>query len=178
MENTIEHFHSLLDSFHSTMLVTANRDGKLCGRPMAIADLTEKMELWFITAKNSEKVGEIEQHQEVYLTFQNDNNCYLALRGSASIVNDKNKVADLWREPFRVWFPKGKDDPSIALIKVIPIEGEYWDNEGLNKLLYTFEAIKAYVKGTVPEIHEDEQHAKVHLRPNDSPRTLVSSEKV
>ena len=72
-------------------------------------------------------------------------------------------MEELWREPFKAWFPKGKDDPELALVSVTPQDGEYWDTEGLKKIKYLFEAAKAYATGTTPHIDEGEQHAKVKL---------------
>jgi hypothetical protein len=66
----------------------------------------------------------------------------------------------------RAWFPKGKDDPNIALLAVHPEEGEYWDNEGFKKVMYLLETAKAYAKGERPHIEDGEQHAKVALVAN------------
>ena len=40
----------------------------------------------------------------------------------------------IWKEPYKVWFPKGPDDPEIVLVEVDLMEAEYWDNRGMNKL--------------------------------------------
>ncbi len=44
-----------------------------------------------------------------------------------------------------------------------PEEGEFWDNEGFNKIKYLFESAKAYVTGQTPEVAEGEQHGVVQL---------------
>ena len=40
-------------------------------------------------------------------------------------------IAELWKEPFRVWFPGGKEDATISLISVHPQGAEYWDSQGV-----------------------------------------------
>jgi hypothetical protein len=43
------------------------------------------------------------------------------------------------------------------------MDAEYWDNRGMNKLEYLFEAARAYVKGEKPHVAEVDQHAKAIL---------------
>ena len=77
-------------------------------------------------------------------------------------VATRAKVAELWKEPFRVWFPGGREDPDIALIAVEPERAEYWDNSGFHKLQYLWEAAGAYVTGDTPKVEEGEQHGVLH----------------
>ena len=37
----------------------------------------------------------------------------------------------MWREPMRAFFPGGKDDPDITLIRVQIKSAEYWDGPGM-----------------------------------------------
>ena len=79
------------------------------------------------------------------------------------IVHEPSRVRQLWREPFRTWFPGGPDDPDLRLLVVEPRLAEYWDNRGANGLEYMFEAAKAYVSGIRPEVDEGDQHGRVPL---------------
>lgn len=127
---------------------------------MAIAGLEESLEVWFFTHR-SEKVEELEESPEVQVCCQSDRECYVALSGTAEVTDDRAKVRELWREPFRVWFPKGTDDPDLLLIRVRPRIGEYWDNSGTKRLSYLFKAAAAYVTGTTPAV--DKEHGKTVL---------------
>jgi hypothetical protein len=68
----------------------------------------------------------------------------------------------LWSSSWKIWFPKGKNDPSICLIKVAATQGEYWDSSGMEGFQYFFEGVKAIFKGRTPEMDQS-QHAKVRL---------------
>jgi general stress protein 26 len=83
---------------------------------------------------------------------------YVSVDGTASISRDRQKIAELWKEPFRVWFPGGKDDPGIALIAVRPQAVEYWDSKGWKKVSYLLKAAQAYASGTTPQIEEGKEH--------------------
>jgi general stress protein 26 len=163
-EEERSHFIALLKKFRSAMLVTLGEGESFHSRPMAIARVEEDGRLWFITAAQSTKVHEIEADSQVAVTVQDGDAAFVALSGRASLVDDRQKVAELWREPFRAWFPGGKDDPSIELILVRPERGEYWDNKGINRITYLWETIKAYATGTRPEVHEGEHHGAVLLK--------------
>ncbi len=158
-----EHFQKLLEQFQIAMLVTHTTDGHLRARPMTLANVEANGRLWFITDSETAKAHEIEHESDVLVVCQNDRAVYLSLQGRARLVQDRPKIQELWQEPFRVWFPKGKDDPHLALIQVEPIEGEYWDNQGLKKVRYMLEAVKAYATGTTPAVHEGEQHGRLQF---------------
>lgn len=158
-----EHLYKLLKQFSTAMLVTHAGLGKLRARPMAIAQIEDDGRVWFITGAESAKSHEIELDTHVHIICQNDRSAYLSLSGRAELVRDRAKVAELWQEPFRLWFPGGREDPSIELIAVRPEEGEFWDNEGFNKIKYLFQAAKACATGTKPEVTEGAQHGCVRL---------------
>jgi general stress protein 26 len=130
---------------------------------MAVAQTEDDGRVWFITDAQSARAHEIETDAHVHVVRQNDRSAYLSLGGRTELVHDRAKVAEFWKEPFRIWFPSGKDDPHLVLIAVRPEKGEYWDNEGTNKIKYLFKAVKAYTTGRTPEIAEGEPHGHVPL---------------
>lgn len=158
-----EHFISLLKKFSNVMLVTHTGDHGFHARPMAVAKVEDDGLLWFITSEETVKVHEIELDSHVHLIAQDGNSAFLSLTGRASLIGDREKIAHLWQEPYRVWFPKGKDDPTIELIAVRPERGEFWDSTGANRYKYLWEVAKAYMTGTTPVIAEGDQHGKVRL---------------
>tara|TARA_R110002049_G_scaffold305056_1_gene501021 strand:+ start:69818 stop:70300 length:483 start_codon:yes stop_codon:yes gene_type:complete len=151
----------LIEDFDNAMLVTHGNDEGLQARPMAIADATENGEIWFITDRNSGKIAEIESNPEVGVTMQSGNR-FVMLSGTARVVDDQAKIESLWKEVWKVWFPKGKSDPAITLIHVVPSAGEYWDNSGLNGLKYLIKAGKAYFEGDKPA-KDEKLNASVKL---------------
>lgn len=145
------------------MLVTHGRSETFHARPMALAQVEADCRIWFLTHRDSAKAHEIETDTHVLVICQQDHHAYLSLSGRATLVDDRAKTAELWKEPFRVWFPKGKDDPELALISVTPEDGEFWDNSGFRKIKYLMESAAAYVIGRQPRLKEGEVHGVVHL---------------
>src|SRR4029079_1600349 len=97
----------------------------------------------------------------VSVTFQSRAQ-FASVHGNAYIVRDRALIEKLWSEAWRIWFPGGKDDPSLCLIRVEAREGEYWDNAGTQGVKYVLETVKAYAKGETPNV-DAKQNAKVGL---------------
>ncbi|MEP6662338.1 MAG: pyridoxamine 5'-phosphate oxidase family protein [Verrucomicrobiota bacterium] len=158
MENPTEKIRELLKKFDTAMLVTQGH-----GRPMGIAEVSENGDVWFFTARDTAKVHEIQQNEKVLIICQNDHARYLSLAGHADLISDRNKAKELWKESYKTWFPGGAEDRDLLLIRVRPHEVEFWDNSGFKGAKYLFEAAKAYVTGTRPDVHDPNQHGKVNL---------------
>jgi general stress protein 26 len=153
----------LLADFHVAMLVTRTPEGKLRSRPMALADIGSAGELWFITQRDSGKLDDLARDNHVNVSMQSAMK-FVSISGTASAVKDRERVAELWNESWKVWFPGGKDDPSLLLLQISGEAGEYWDNSGLSGIKYLIEAGKAYLAGTRPNVAGDPNvHGKVNL---------------
>lgn len=156
-----EKYRELLEGFDMAMLVTRTDDGDLRGRPMAVADLDEDGSLWFLTQRDAPKIDEIAHDSHVGVVMQGDFK-YISISGKAKTVEDRAKVAELWSEGWKTWFPGGKDDPKLQLLKVEPNAGEYWDNSWSSGIKYLFKAGKAFLTGTRPDVEGDPKiHGKV-----------------
>jgi general stress protein 26 len=153
----------LLEDFDTAMLVTRTASNKLRSRPMALADIEPGGCMWFITERNSGKLDEIARNHDVNVAMQSKFK-FVSISGTATPVEDRAKVAELWNEAWRVWFPGGKDDPTLILLKVQGETGEYWDNSGASGIKYLIEAGKAYLSGTKPSVDGDPKvHGKVAM---------------
>jgi len=90
---------------------------------------------------------------------------YVSISGTARPHEDRAKVAQLWNEAWKTWFPGGQDDPNLLLLKVQGRSGEYWDNSGSSGVKYLIEAGRAYLKGTEPDVEGDPKiHGSVKLQ--------------
>lgn len=110
------------------MMTTAEDDGTLRSRPMATQDMAFDGTLWFFTLEDSPKVGEVQQNRQVNLSYAKpDDELYVSISGTAQVVRDQQKIKELWKPLLKAWFPKGQDDPELALLKVDVRQAEYWD---------------------------------------------------
>jgi general stress protein 26 len=161
-QNTQAHLLELLESFDTAMMVTRTADDGMRARPLSLSDQHDRLQLYFATSVDSPKVGEILWDPEVLITLQ-DSKRYVSIGGIATITRDRSLIDRLWREAWRVWFPQGKDDPSLCLVVVRPRTAEYWDQGGAKGIKYLFEMAKAYATGTTPDSGASSDNQKVHF---------------
>ncbi len=161
-QNPQKHLYDLLKDFSNAMLVSNDQSGRMHARPMAIADLKPDADAYFATSIQSPKAGEIQNFPEVLISFQSATQ-FASISGTATLVKDRELIDRLWSEEWRAWFPGGKDDPDLVLIRVDAREGEFWDNGGLNGLSYAFEGLKAILKGEKLQNDKGGSHAKIRL---------------
>lgn len=141
------------------MLTTHSSHG-LHSRPMATQELEFQGELWFLSRQQSGKVDEIEHGGMVNLTYVNSGaHAYVSLSGRAELSQDRAKIDELWKPMHMAWFPLGKDDPEIMVIKVMVDEAEYWDAPG-NALVRSYQLLKAVVTQGKSKVGD---HQKVAL---------------
>jgi general stress protein 26 len=160
-EEKADRLYDMIKDFNNAILVTRVADGRSHARPMAVAEIRPDGDIFFATDVHSPKVAEIAGNPDVVVTFQSGSQ-FAAVAGRAEVVRDRTLIEELWSEPWKVWFPEGKTDPSLCLIRVDGRQGEYWDNAGAQGIKRAFQTAKAYMKGKTPDLDE-KQNAKVHL---------------
>lgn len=164
-QNKAEGLNKLKDKIKDikvAMLTSADTDGSLHTRPMHTQELKDDGLLWFFTGKNSGKIAEIKADSHVSLGYADPAcNTYVAVCGKASLVTDKAKIDELWHDMLKAWFPEGKNDPNIALLKVTPESGEFWDSPS-SSMVQLFGMAKAMVTGE-PYKPGPGEHGKINM---------------
>lgn len=129
------------------MLTTQAQGGELHSRPMATQEQDSDGSLWFFTYFDSGKTAELEANPQVNVAYVDPaTNRYVSVAGRGRISRDRAKMQELWKEPLKAWFPKGLDDPDIALLHVEVSSAQYWDSpSGLMVMLGGY--LKAKVTG-------------------------------
>lgn len=140
----------LIKEVKVAMLVTQDAQHNLSARPMVGQQDTFDGTLWFFTWANSPKTAELQTSNKVLLAYSHPaKQDYVSVQGHARVVRDQAKVKELWSEPMRTWFPKGSDDPNIALIAVDVDTAEYWDAPS-STMVHAYGYVKAVVTGEPP----------------------------
>ena len=153
-----EKVRELIKDVQTTVMVTHGDGEKLRGRPMVAAGLDpDGRTLWFFSASGTEKTAEIARNDRVLLSYSDPSSQnYVAVSGTARVVRDVAKQKELWTESMKTWFPKGAEDPAIALIAVEMTGAEYWDSPS-STLLHAYGYVKATLTGEPPKGGENER---------------------
>lgn len=144
------------------MLTTIDETGDLHSRPMsANGEIDPNGDIWFFTGVSSHKVGEVGRSPKVNVSFADPKNQhYVSITGVAELVRDRQKIAELWKPEFTMWFPEGKDDPEIALLRINLEKAEYWDSPS-STVAYALSFVSSLVTGKQPDFGENK---KLELR--------------
>ncbi len=68
--------------------------------------------IWLATGGGSRKAGEIRRSGRLTLGYQHHpDRAYVALIGRAALFEDRAEIRRRWVETWRVYFPRGPDDP-------------------------------------------------------------------
>jgi general stress protein 26 len=129
------------------MLTTRDPDGSLTARPMTVAQKEFDGTLWFFTSQTAPLVGSIGADPDVGVQFVDTHkDLYVSLSGEAMIERDRVRIDGLWKPLMKAYFPKGKDDPDLALVRIDVYKAEYWDVKE-SKPVQLFKMAKAIIKG-------------------------------
>jgi len=155
-EDDLQKLRELVKDIDFCMLTTVDETGHLHSRPMSSnGDIDPDGSLWFFTSASSHKVDEIAKLPRVSVSFADpDNQRYVSISGTAQLVRDRKKIDELWRPEFKMWFPNGKDDPDVALLRVSTEQAEYWDSPA-STIGYVLNFVSSLVSGKEPDLGEN-----------------------
>lgn len=158
-----ENLQKLIDKIKDidfAMMTTVDDDGSLRSRPMSTQQIGEDGVAWFFTGYESGKTHEIKNDAHVNLSYSKpDDNMYVSVSGRATVSKDKAKIDELWTPAMKAWFPEGKEDPNVGLIRVDIDKAEYWDSPN-NKVVHLIGFVKATLSG---ESYSPGENKKIDL---------------
>ncbi|GAA4733843.1 pyridoxamine 5'-phosphate oxidase family protein [Flavisolibacter ginsenosidimutans] len=145
-KEALNKFKKLVEDIRVCMFITATNSDEHT-RPMSTIKVEDDGTLWFFTDVRSIKVDEVTRERDVHLTYAHPGKeSYLDVWGKASVVTDRQQIKEKWSPVVKAWFPKGDEDPNLALLKIKPADVYYWDAES-GKMVQFFKMAVAAVTG-------------------------------
>lgn len=138
--------YEIVEALDIAMLTTLDGRGNLHTRPMANQEADENGDIWFFTDKDGSVAKNVKANPRLSLGYSNASSRYAAIVGKGEMVSDPGMIAEKWSEDMKAWFPKGKSDPNLVLLKVTPDKGEYWD-AGQSTIISAIGYFKAKITG-------------------------------
>ena len=130
-------------------MLTTEDGGMLRARPMVAAQDEFDGNLWFYTRASSHKTAEATKSPVCVTYADGGKQDYVSLSGHAELVRDKATLIAHWSEPMRTWFPGGKDDPDLAMLRIHIDAAEYWDAPN-QTMVHAYGYLKAVLTGSSP----------------------------
>ena len=157
-ESDYEKLKEMIKDIDLCMLTTVDESNNLHSRPMSLnGDVDDQGNLWFFTSSNSHKASEIERTPNVNVSFiDSDQQHYVSISGDAELVQDKQKIKELWKPVLKAWFPDGPDQADVALLKVKVKKAEYWDTPS-STIAQAISFVSAIFSGKQVEMGENKK---------------------
>jgi general stress protein 26 len=149
----IEKVSKLIESARIALVTSVGEEGQLVSRPLAMQDREFDGTLWFFTPDPSPKTEQVAANDQVNVALQVDDG-WVSIAGTASVSKDRAMIDELWNKHAEAWFENGKDDPSVALLRVKADSAEYWSIES-GKVVSAIKYAKAIITGDRPDIGDN-----------------------
>ena len=147
-QEAIEKLKDMVDKIDMGMMGTYQEGSEfIYAVPMSRQEVDEQGNIWYLLSSESETYHNLEKNKNLSILFSDTSNFnFLSLNGQAEISQDQARIDKYWNKMVEAWFEKGKEDPRIRVLKVVPSEAHYWDNK-TNKLVTMFKVLSSAVTG-------------------------------
>ena len=122
-------------------------------QPMTAYADKEEGALWFFTKRTSDLVKEtgFEGHAAMFCVLSKDQEFQACVGGDLVADHDREKIGKYWNAVAAAWFPEGKDDPDLTLLKFTPADAQVWVSRS-GPLNFAWEIAKANATKTIPDV--------------------------
>lgn len=113
----------------SDMTLMLGLDGVEDGhaRPMTAQIEREHGPIWFFTARDNAIVKKCALGSRAIATYASKgHDIFATIHGGLTVDTDRDVIDRLWNRYVAAWFPGGKDDSKLALLRLDPERAEIW----------------------------------------------------
>ena len=108
--------------------------------------------LWFFTRKDTDLAQAVNAGGDAAFIFL-DRKLQACIDGKLSLAHDRERIDRYWNAHVAAWYPEGKDDPMLTLLRLDVTEAAVWITEG-GPLKYAFEVARANTSKSTPDVGE------------------------
>jgi general stress protein 26 len=108
--------------------------------------------IWFFTRDDTDFARDVAVGgQSGMFTYQSkDQEVYACIHGDLSIDFDRERLDKYWNPVLAAWYPEGKDDPHLTMIRFDGDDGRIWVSKK-GPVGFMFEVVKANLTKTLPD---------------------------
>ena len=123
-------------------------------QPMTAFRDGETSTIWFFTRDDTDlaKDAAVGSGQSAMFHYgSKDQNVWACIHGELSVHGPDRDVIDrYWNPVLAAWYPDGKDDPNLTILRFEAGDGRVWVNEG-GFVRFAYEIAKANLTKTLPD---------------------------
>jgi len=99
-------------------------------RPMTAQFDDARAPIWFFTSNESELLQSLGEGTHAIATFAaKDHDLFATMHGQLQLDTDRATIDRFWNRFVAAWFPGGKDDPKLTLLRFEAESAEIWLDE-------------------------------------------------
>lgn len=138
-----------IDNHHTGMLGITGDSHHF--QPMTAFVEKDRDTLWFFTRRETDLAQAVDGGEATFIFL--DDHLQACIDGSLTLSHDQARIDRFWNVHVAAWYPDGKDDPQLTLLRLDVREAAVWIREG-GPLKYAFEVAKANASHSTPDIGE------------------------
>lgn len=151
-DEELKTINDIIKATRFATVTTRTADGELVSRPLAVLDREFDGTVWFFTQDPSPKTDDIAGDPHVNVAYA-DGASAVSLSGTAAVDRDQARIDEFWNPWAEAWFEGGRQDPTVALLRVDATSAEYWHIDK-PAVVRGFEVVKALVTRSAPDVGE------------------------
>ncbi|OYX36490.1 MAG: hypothetical protein B7Y99_01810 [Caulobacterales bacterium 32-69-10] len=107
--------------------------------------------VWFYCRKENDLVSQSAGGKPAMFCLMTGDDSFIAcVGGTLQADHDRERIERFWNPVAGAWFPEGKDDPNLTLLRLDPADAQVWVSHS-NPLRFGFEIVKANLTKTIPD---------------------------
>jgi general stress protein 26 len=115
--------------------------------------------IWFYTRNDTDLARETGAgHAAMFCLMSKDHEFIACIAGRLALDHDRERIDRFWNPVAGAWFPEGKDDPALTMLRFDPEDAQVWLSRA-NPVRFGFEVAKANLTRSPPDVGSRE-----HLR--------------
>lgn len=146
-----ERLWKAIDDDHTGMLGLTQDNHHF--QPMTAFVERDSNTLWFYTKSDTDLAQSVAANGADAAFMFLDKKLQACIDGRLTLSRDRERIERFWNAHVAAWYPQGKGDPSLILLRLDVSEAAVWITEG-GLLKYAFEVAKANASKTTPDVGE------------------------
>jgi general stress protein 26 len=122
-------------------------------QPMTAFAERDEGAIWFFTRNDTDLATAVGQgeDQAMFVVQSKDQDFQGCIGGALTEIRDQARIDRYWNPMVAAWYPDGKDDPSLTLLRFDVRDAEVWISKG-GAVRLAWEIAKANISGTTPDV--------------------------
>jgi general stress protein 26 len=124
--------------------------GSSTPQPMTAFVEQEREEIWFFTRSDTDLARQAGEGRAAMFVFQ-QKEVQACISGELSVQHDPARIAKYWNAVVAAWYPQGKDDPRLTMMRLECRDAEVWISQ-VGPVRFAWEIAKANATKHEPHV--------------------------